>query len=177
MALLPIVHAPHPIFREKAAPVGTVNAGVRQLVADMFETLYAERALGLSAPMLGIAKQIAVIDLEGGKAPLCLIDPRITWRSDDLQTHEEASLSFPYISAEVTRPHAITVAYTDEQGAAQERTFEGFAATVVQHELDYFEGRTFLDHLSRMKRDMLRKKMQKLMRQDPPHVHGPHCNH
>lgn len=177
MALRPIVYAPHPIFRQKANPVGVVDAEVRQLVADMFETLYVEQALGLSAPMLGIAKQIAVIDLEGGKAPLCLIDPCIIKQSDAMQIHEEASLSFPYISAEVTRAQSITVAYTDAEGNAQEQTFDGFIATVVQHELDYFEGRTFLDHLSRVKRDILLKKMQKLMRQDPPHVHGPHCAH
>ena len=94
-----------------------------------------------------------------------------------MQTHEEASLSFPYISAEITRPHAIEVRYLDEQGTERTLKAEGFLATVILHELDYFEGRTFLDSLSRMKRDMLMKKMQKALRQNPPHVHGEHCDH
>lgn len=179
MALLPITFAPDPIFRSPAARVASVDEEVRRLVADMYDTLYAEEAIGLSAPMVGIAKQVAVVDIrEGGeRTPITLINPQVTWRSDEMQTHEEASLSFPYISAEVTRPHAIELTYLDEEGKPQSRKFEGFLATVIQHEMDYFEGRTFLDHVSRMKRDMLMKKMQKLMRQDPPHVHGEHCNH
>jgi peptide deformylase len=179
MALLNIVYAPHPIFKERSQPVASVDEATRALVQDMFETLYHEEALGLSAPMVGIARRVAVIDVqeEGEKRPIALINPEITWRSDAMQSFSEASLSFPYISAEITRPAAIDVKFLDAQGQPQTLRAEGFLATVIQHEMDYFEGRTFLDHLSRMKRDILVKKMLKQLKLNPPHVHGEHCHH
>jgi peptide deformylase len=179
MALLPIIYAPHPIFKQVSAPLKHVDEAARILVANMFETLYAERALGLSAPMVGIAQRVAVVDLgeEGARQPITLINPEITWQSETQQAFSEASLSFPYISAEIQRPSAIELRYLDAQGESRTLRAEGFLATVIQHELDYFEGRTFLDHLSRTKREMLLKKMQKAMRLEPPHVHGPHCQH
>lgn len=179
MTILPITYAPHPIFRETAAPVTEVNDHVRQIIADMFETLYVEEALGLSAPMVGISQRIAIVDLQenGTKNPLSLINPEIVWTSEEMQTHNEASLSFPFISADITRPYSVKIRFLNEQGAAEEQQFEGFLATVIQHEIDYLNGRVFLDHLSRMKREMLLKKMQKLMKLNPPHIHGEHCNH
>ena len=179
MALLNIVYAPHPIFKEHCAPVAQVDDTVCTLVEDMFETLYHEEALGLSAPMVGIGRRVAVVDVQpdGHKQPLALINPEITWRSDARQTFSEASLSFPYISAEITRPSAIEVQFLDTQGQPQTLRAEGFFATVIQHEMDYFEGRNFLDHLSRMKRDILVKKMLKQLKLNPPHVHGEHCHH
>jgi peptide deformylase len=105
---------------------------------------------------------------DGAKAPIALVNPEITWRSEETQTFEEGSLCFPHIAAEVTRPRAIRVRHLDRDGAPQELAAEGFLATVVQHEMDYLDGITFLDHLSRMKRDMLLKRMQKMMRLRPP---------
>ncbi|MBY0355739.1 MAG: peptide deformylase [Rickettsiales bacterium] len=179
MAVLSITYAPHPIFRQKSALVPQVDDGVRALIDHMYDTLYHEDAIGLSAPMVGVALRVAIVDIrEGGeRTPLTLVNPEILGQSEEMQTHNEASLSYPFISADVTRPAAIDVRFQDREGVTQTLRAEGFLATVIQHEMEYFEGRCFLDHLSRMKRDMLMKKMQKLLKHNPPHVHGEHCQH
>lgn len=179
MALLQLTYAPDPIFKQKAAPVAEVNDEVRQLVDDMFETMEHEQAVGMGANMVGVLQRIAVVDLhEGGVSkPYCFINPEITWRSEATQTHDEASICFIGISAPITRPLAIKLRYLDYDGKEQELEADGFFASVIQHELDYLDGITFLDHLSKMKKDMLMRKMQKALRAHPPHVHGAHCNH
>jgi len=165
---LPLVIAPNSVFKKKAEKVIVVDDSIRQIVADMFETLYAEQGLGLGANMVGVLKQIIVIDLhEGGvSTPLAMINPEILEASDEVQTFNEASLSFPGIAADITRPSEISVQYLDENGAMQTMQAEGFLATVIQHEMDYLQGRTFLDHLSRIKRANLVRRYQKLRRQD-----------
>lgn len=177
MPLLPLVYAPHPIFKKKAEPILHVDEGTRQLVDDMLQTMYVEKGVGLGANMVGILKRIAVVDIQknGEPAPYRFINPEITWSSEETQTFEEASLSYPGISAEVTRPKAIKLAYLDYNGDSQTLEAEGFLATVIQHEVDYLNGTVFLDYLSKMKRDMLLKKMQKHMKQHPPHVHTGNC--
>jgi peptide deformylase len=179
MALLPLVYAPHPVFRQKAEPIGEIDAAVRALAADMTETMYAYDAVGIGANMVGVLRRIAVVDLREGGArfPYVLINPEVLRESRETQTNEEASLSFPYISAPVTRPKAIGLRYRDAEGAQQELEAEGFLAAVMLHEIDYLDGRTFLDRLSRAKREMLTAKMLKKIRQHPPHVHGAHCRH
>lgn len=179
MKILDIVNAPDPIFRNKAKPVAKVTDETRELVDAMFATMEYERAVGLGANMVGILQRIAVVDLhEGGHSkPYCFINPEITWKSEETQTFEEASISFAGISAEITRPKAIKVSYLDRDGNKQELEADGFLACVIQHEIDYLDGKTFLDHLSKMKRDMLVKKMLKHIKMHPPHVHGEHCNH
>ena len=179
MKTLQIIHAPNPIFRQKAAPVAAVTDETRALVDAMFATMQLEQAVGLGANMVGILQRIAVVDLHenGISKPYCFINPEIFWRSEETQTFEEASLSFAGISAEITRPKVIKLRYLDRDGAAQELAAEGFFACVIQHEVDYLDGITFLDHLSKMKRDMLTKKMLKHIKMYPPHVHGAHCNH
>lgn len=179
MTILSLTYAPHPIFKQKASPVTEVNADIRKLVDDMFDTLYFEQAVGIGANMVGVLKRVAVVDImpDGKRDPLCLINPEILSASKETQIFEEASLCFPGISAEIERPRAITVQYLDYEGTLKQREVEGFLATVIQHEMDYLEGRVFLDYLSKMKRDMLLKKMQKHMKMYPPHVHGAGCNH
>lgn len=179
MAHLQLVYAPNPIFKQKAQAVEMVDDEVRGLIDAMFATLYVERGIGLGANMVGVLKRIVVIDLqEGGKkTPLALVNPQITSKSEETQTYLEASLCFPGISADVTRPKAVTVKYLDYDGKPQQLEAEGFLATVVQHEMDYLDGKVFLDYVSRMKRDMLLKKMNKHMKLHPPHVHGVHCSH
>ncbi|MEH6477674.1 MAG: peptide deformylase [Sneathiella sp.] len=161
---LPLVIAPSPVFKQKADKVLVVDESVRQIISDMFATLYAEKGLGLGANMVGILKQIIVIDLaEGGvRAPIAMINPVILNASIEVQTFNEASLSFPGIAADITRPSKISVEYLDENGDQQILEASGFLATVIQHEMDYLQGRTFLDHLSRTKRDTLARKYQKL---------------
>ena len=168
MPPLPLRIAPDPIFRQTAAPVEEVTDEIRAHIDDMFETLYLEQGVGLGANMVGLLQPIIVVDLlQGGvHAPLVMVNPVITKTSDDVQTSEEASLSFPGISAKITRPATIEITYLDRDGNEQSREATGFLATVIQHEMDYLDGQTFLDHLSPIKRKMLLKKMQKVQNKD-----------
>ena len=179
MPVLALTYAPHPIFKSTAHPVTEVTEEVRALADSMLETLYFERAVGIGANMVGVLQRIAVVDLqiEGVRSPLVLINPVITWYSEEVQTFKEASLCFRGIDADITRPKAIKVSYLDYQGTEQTLAAEGFLASVIQHEIDYLDGTVFLDHLPRLKRDMLLKKMLKHIKMHPPHVHGAHCHH
>jgi len=179
MSILSLIYAPDPIFRKICSPIEAIDKSIKNLVDDMFSTLEHEQALGLGAPMVGVLKRVAIVDLnEGGvSAPYTFINPEITWRSKSMQTFEEASLCFPGISAKITRPDAIKLRYLDYDGNSQTLEASGFLATVIQHECDYLDGKIFLDYISRTKRDMLLKKMQKHVKSCTPHVHGPHCNH
>ncbi len=179
MKILPIVYAPNEIFRKKATIVENVTNETRQIVDAMFHTMYLEHGVGLGANMVGILQRIAVIDLQegGNKQPYCFINPEITWHSKETQTFIESSLSFPSISAEIIRPKAIKMAYLDYNGQKQNIDADGFLATVIQHEIDYLDGKTFLNYLSNTKRDMLIRKMVKHLKQYPPHIHTEHCSH
>lgn len=179
MTILSLVYAPDPIFRKKASPVEKVDDAVRSIIDDMFETLEFEKAVGMGANMVGILKRIAIADLHenGVSKPYTFINPEIFWYSDELQEFEEASICFLGISAAVKRPRAIKLRYLDYNGNKQELEAEGFFASVIQHEIDYLNGKIFLDYVSKMKRDMLIKKMQKYVKDHPPHVHGAGCKH
>ncbi len=179
MTELSLVIAPKAIFKTKCEPVAAVTDEIRALVDAMFKVLEEERAVGLGANMVGLLKRIAIVDLHenGISKPHAFINPQITWRSDEVQTFEEASLSFPGISAEITRPKAIKLSFLDYNGAPQELEAEGYFATVIQHEVDYLDGKVYLDYLSPLKRDMLMKKMQKFIKQNHVHVHTDACRH
>lgn len=183
MAMLPLIYAPNPIFKQKAEPVTAVNDAVKQQLNDLLETLYHEQGVGIAAPMVGVLSQLIVIDLQenGEKAPLFIVNPVITERSAEDQTIEEASLCFPGISAPVKRSARITVDYLDQDGQKQQLTAESFFAQVIQHEIDYLHGKVFLDYLSPLKREMLVKKMEKFkknwQRSYEQHVHTDACNH
>lgn len=179
MAVLSLVYAPDPIFRQTSEAVAVVDDAIRALIDDLLETLEHEKGVGLAAPMVGVLKRIAVVDLRENDVPNphCFINPEVIEQSAQTQSFEEASLCFPGTSAFITRPQSILLRYLDRDGVQQNLRAEGFFATVIQHELDYLDGRTFLDHLSKMKRDMCLKKMQKFLKHNPPHVHSEHCNH
>lgn len=166
MPTLPLVFAPDPVFRKTAEAVSEVDDEIRQLIRDMFDTLYLEKGLGIGANMVGVLKRVIVLDLQDGgiKNPIAMINPDISFASDEVQTFTEASLSFPGIEAKVTRPTSISVQYLNEHGAVSQMDADGFLATVIQHEMDYLDGRTFLDQLSRLKRDALMRKYKKLRR-------------
>ena len=163
MKNLKLVYAPDPVFRQTAEPVGQVDDEIRALLDGMFEVLYRERGVGLGANMVGLLKRLVVIDLQegGAESPIAMVNPEIIEKSEETQTFEEGSLSYPSISAEVTRPKQITVTYLDAQGAEQTLRAEGWLATVIQHEVDYLDGVIYLDYLSPVKRNMLLKKMKK----------------
>ena len=174
-----LIFAPHPIYKTLCPKITELTDQHRALLDDLLATLYSEHGVGIAAPMIGESQPLVVIDLQenGIKSPLFMVNPEIISSSAETQTIEEASLSFLGISAPVTRPQTITVRYMDYEGKTQELTAEGFLATCIQHEVDYLNGLTFLDHLSPVKRDMLVRKMVKNKKHYRPHVHGAHCHH
>jgi peptide deformylase len=170
MAVLPIVEVPDPRLRLVSKPVEQVDDAVRTLVADMTETMYAAKGIGLAAIQVGVDSRVLVIDLqepeeEGGdpvRAPRAYINPEIIWASEEVGTYNEGCLSIPEQYADVARPARCRVRWMDEQGAAHEAEMDGLLATCMQHEIDHLNGVLFIDHISRLKRDMVLKKLAKL---------------
>jgi len=166
MALLPIYTAPDPLLKTTSTPVEKVDEEIRKLVADMFETMYAAPGIGLAAIQVGVPKRLLVMDVVGkGKEeppqPLALINPEITWVSDDDVTYEEGCLSVPEHYADVVRPAEVEVSYLDLDGQPQQLRADGLLAICVQHEIDHLDGILFLDHLSALKRNMILRKLLK----------------
>jgi len=178
--MLELILAPDPIYKTVCTPVAKVDDSVRAQLDAMMECLRVEHAIGIGAPMVGLTERLVVIELEdehGAPHSYRMANPVITKRAVETATAMEASITFIGISAPVTRPVAVTVDYLDEHGAAQTLEASGLLATCLQHEMDYLDGITILDHQSPLKRDMLRRKMDKERRRYVPHVHGEHCNH
>lgn len=180
MSVLQIIYGYQPIFKKKAEHVEVISDEIRDIISDMFDTLYSEEAVGLGANMIGILKKIVVIDLfeNGQKNQICLINPEIISKSEEMQSFKEASLSFPSVSAEISRPKSIKVKYMDAyDGSIKEMSASGFLSSVIQHEMDYLDGVTIFDHFSPIKKEMMLKKMEKFMKLNPPHVHSHSCTH
>ena len=179
MAVLNFIIAPNPIFKQKAKPVAEVNDNIRKVANDMLDTIYHEGALGIGANMVGVEHKIAVIDLRENniRNPIVLINPEITQYSEETESADEGSFSFPGITVSVPRATKVTVNYLDLEGKSQTLQAEGFLARVVQHEVDYLYGKTFLDYTSPLKQSLLITKMLKYIKNNPPHVHGAHCHH
>lgn len=169
MAILPILEVPDPRLRTVSTPVEDVNDELRTLIADMFETMYEAPGIGLAAIQVGVPKRVIVMDLqeeedaEGKpvKEPRVFINPEILDPSDDQSIYTEGCLSVPDQYADVERPARCRVKWLDAQGVAHDQVFEGLLATCIQHEMDHLEGVVFIDHLSRLKRDMILKKLAK----------------
>ena len=145
-----------------------VDAKIRKLADDLLETMYDAPGVGLAGPQIGVMKRIFVIDCAGEDAapdPKVLINPEITWESEELSTYDEGCLSIPEIYEAVTRPEMVRMSYLDENGKAQESEFDTLSATAVQHELDHLDGVLFIDYLSKMKRSMITNKMKKLKKE------------
>ncbi|TPG14426.1 peptide deformylase [Sphingomonas oligophenolica] len=169
MAVLEIVEIPDPRLRLVSKPVATVDDATRGLVADMIETMYAANGIGLAAIQVGVESRVLVIDLQGeededGKPirdPRVYINPEILAVSDALASYNEGCLSIPEQYAEVERPATCRVTWLDETGATHDETLDGLLATCMQHEIDHLNGVLFIDHISRLKRQMLLKKLDK----------------
>lgn len=164
MALLPILTAPDPRLKQKAARVEAVDESIRRLMADMLETMYHAPGIGLAAPQVGVSKRVIVADIgknEEDRRPVCMANPEIVAVSEDDSTYEEGCLSVPEHYAEVVRPRSIRVRYLDEQNEIREMEADGLLATVLQHELDHLDGVLFIDHLSSLKRNMILRKLLK----------------
>jgi peptide deformylase len=167
MAKRPILILPDPRLRAVADPVEKIDDGIRQLAKDMLETMYDAPGIGLAAPQIGEMKRIVVMDLakeDEPADPLVMINPELLSVSEDTVTTEEGCLSIPELYYDVERPAEVTVRYTDLDGNTVEREAKERLAVCVQHELDHLDGVLYIDYLSRLKRDRVLKKFQKLAR-------------
>jgi peptide deformylase len=170
MAILPILEAPDPLLKTISTPVEAVDDALRVLIADMFETMYDAPGIGLAAVQVGVPKRLLVIDLqekdeetdENIREPRVFINPEILEESEELAVYNEGCLSVPEQYADVARPAVIKARWLDEHGKQHERVLDGLIATCLQHEMDHLEGILFVDHLSKLKRDMLMKKLTKM---------------
>ncbi len=164
MAKLDIVNVPDPILKTISDPVGQVDDDLRRLMDNMLETMYAAPGIGLAAIQVAVPKRLIVLDTEGDeddRQPLFLVNPEITWESEDFNVYNEGCLSVPEHYAEVERPASVKVKYLDYNGKEQEQLMDGLMSTCVQHEIDHLNGVVFIDYLSRLKRNMIIKKVQK----------------
>jgi len=165
----PILIHPDPRLKKPADPVDTVDDDLRTLAADMLETMYDAPGIGLAAPQIGVMQRVLVMDCvkeEGAEPrPMVLINPEVTWASDEVSVYEEGCLSIPEQYADVERPAEVKVAWTDLDGAERSEHFTGLWATCVQHEIDHLDGKLFIDYLKPLKRQMITRKMQKLKRE------------
>jgi peptide deformylase len=167
MAILPILETPDPRLKLISKPVEAVDDDLRRLLDDMLETMYAAPGIGLAAIQVGVPSRALVIDLQENeiKAPRFFINPEILSSSDELSFYKEGCLSVPEQYADVERPASIRLRYLDYDGSAKEEDMDGLLATCLQHEMDHLEGILFIDHLSKLKRDMLLRKLSKNRRQ------------
>ena len=178
MALLPIIEVPDPRLRKISSPVEKVDDELRALIADMFETMYDAPGIGLAAIQVGVPKRLLVMDLgepaeEGGepvREPRVFINPEILTHSDEDVPYTEGCLSVPDQYAEVLRPDHIRARWLDEKGKQHEENLDGLLAICLQHEMDHLEGILFIDHLSKLKRDMVLKKLAKARRERALHA-------
>jgi peptide deformylase len=164
MTVRPILTAPDPRLQAVSTDVETVDGEIRKLVDDMAESMYAAEGIGLAAVQIGVPKRVIVIDLdqkEGKQNPRAYINPKILWASEEMAVFEEGCLSVPEVWDDVERPARIKAEYLDRDGNKQVLEADGLLATCLQHEMDHLNGVLFIDHLSRLKRSMVIKKLTK----------------
>jgi peptide deformylase len=164
MAIRDILIIPEKKLRLKSEPVKTVDAPLRALVEDMFATMYEAPGIGLAAIQIGEPLRLITMDLakkDDPPEPLVFINPEILWSSEETSTYEEGCLSIPEYYEEVERPAKVKVKYLDLDSKEQELEADGLLATCLQHEIDHINGVLFIDHISKLKRDMVMKKFTK----------------
>jgi peptide deformylase len=170
MSILPIIEAPDPRLKVVSTAVDAVDDAVRSLIDDMFETMYDAPGIGLAAIQVGVAQRILVIDLqekneetdETIRNPMVFINPEILEESEELSVYNEGCLSVPEQYADVARPSVVRAQWLDRNGNTHNELIDGLLATCLQHEMDHLEGILFIDHLSKLKRDILLKKLIKM---------------
>jgi len=167
MAILDIITAPDPRLKDVCSPVADVDDDVRQLMADMLETMYAAPGIGLSAPQVGHLRRVIVADVarrDEDPQPIKMANPEIVEASTDIAANEEGCLSFPDQYSEVSRPDWVKIRFLNELGQPQDLHAEGLLAICLQHEIDHLDGIVFVDHLTSLKRGMILRKMKKSKR-------------
>ncbi len=169
MTVRPILIHPDPRLKKTTSVVVEVTDELREIADDMLETMYDAPGIGLAGPQIAVMQQIMVMDCvkdENEKPrPMVLMNPKVTWSSDDLGTYEEGCLSIPDQFAEVERPAEVDVEWLGLDGKQHEQRFDGLWATCVQHEIDHLNGKLFIDYLKPLRRQMITRKMQKLKRE------------
>ena len=171
MALRDILLIPDKRLRMKSEPVKAIDKEVRALIEDMFETMYAAPGIGLAAIQIGVPKRVVTMDLakkDDPAEPQVFINPEIVWSSDEKATYEEGCLSIPEYYEEVERPKSVRVKFLDREGKPQEIEADGLLSTCLQHEIDHINGVLFIDHISKLKRDMVLKKFKKAAKRGEP---------
>ncbi|QJD71842.1 peptide deformylase [Marinobacterium sp. LSUCC0821] len=171
MALLNILEFPDPRLRTIAEPVEQVDDEIRTLIDDMFETMYAAPGIGLAATQINVHKRIVVIDIsEEGDEPLVLINPEYELLTEELDQMQEGCLSVPGFYENVERPEHLRLKALDRDGKPYELEAKGLLAVCIQHELDHLNGKLFVDHISRLKRDRIRSKLEKKHKFEAQHA-------
>jgi len=165
MAKLDIITLPDPILRKVSEPVERVDDELRALLDDMLETMYDAPGIGLAGVQVAAPKRVLVLDVTDHETeepnPICMINPRIVAKGDEMRAYEEGCLSLPDIRVEIERPAGVIVEYVDRDGEPRELRAEGLLATAVQHEIDHLDGKLIIDFMSRLKRDMIIRKFKK----------------
>lgn len=164
MTIKPLIILPDPILREVSKPIETIDSEVKKLADDMLETMYDAPGIGLAAIQIGVARRMLVLDVSKDgedKTPLVFINPEVVSSSDARSVYEEGCLSIPDYYAEVERPAIITVRHLDRDGKEQVTEADGLLATCLQHEIDHLNGVLFIDHISKLKREMVIRKFTK----------------
>jgi len=170
MSIKPLIILPDPILRQVSKPVERVDSALLKFADDMLDTMYDAPGIGLAAIQIGEPLRVVVIDLakeDEKPAPQIFINPEIVASGEGANVHEEGCLSIPDYYAEVERPDTVTVRYLDRDGKPREIVADGLLATCLQHEIDHLNGVLFIDHISKLKRDMVVKKFKKLARDKP----------
>ncbi len=163
MAIRKIITEPNKLLREISLPVENVGKKEQQLMDDMLDTMYAANGIGLAAIQIGVPKNVVVIDLnkDKKKLPMFFVNPKITSKSKSLTKYEEGCLSIPNLFAEIERPSECEIQYLDYFGKEKTLKANGLLATCIQHEVDHLKGILFIDYLSKLKKDIILKKLSK----------------
>ncbi len=163
MAIRKIITEPNKLLREISLPVKNVGKKEQQLMDDMLDTMYAANGIGLAAIQIGVPKNVVVIDLnkDNKKLPMFFVNPKITSKSKSLKKYEEGCLSIPNLFAEIERPSECEIQYLDYFGKEKTLIANGLLATCIQHEVDHLKGILFIDYLSKLKKDIILKKLSK----------------
>jgi peptide deformylase len=180
MTILPVITFPAPILKERSLEVSKVDDDLRNLMDNMLETMYSQSGVGLAAVQVGVLKRVLVMDVSymvedcdgnhhdhnnnhlSGQKPMFLVNPKIIKSSSESSVYYEGCLSFPELRADIIRPKEVEIEYLDYNGDKKNLKASGLLSTCVQHEIDHLNGITFVDYLSKLKRDMLLKKLKKL---------------
>lgn len=163
-----LIH-PDPRLKSVASPVDVFDKDLSALADDMLQTMYEAPGIGLAAPQIGVGKRLLVMDCvkeeSAAPQPMVLVNPEVTWSSDELSVYEEGCLSIPEQFADVERPAEVEVTWLDLEGKPKSERFAGLWATCVQHEIDHLNGKLFIDYLKPLKRQMITRKMMKFKRE------------